>query len=89
MNAKDLNNEGTRLRRNNQVAGLSGISNWGSRTKIGSGLDKWSYIYHESRPDPQSFCLIFTTNLDLTLNLSNKQTLTEAVEAVGQQQNFQ
>jgi hypothetical protein len=23
--------------------------------KIGSGLDKWSYIYHESRPDPQSF----------------------------------
>jgi hypothetical protein len=31
MNAKDLNNEGTRLRRNNQVAGLSGISNWGSR----------------------------------------------------------
>ena len=55
MNAKDLNNEGTRLRRNNQVAGLSGISNWGSRTKIGSGLDKWSYIYHESRPDPQSF----------------------------------
>ncbi|HIJ32389.1 MAG TPA: DUF1819 family protein [Gammaproteobacteria bacterium] len=25
------------------------------QTKIGSGLDKWSYIYHESRPDPQSF----------------------------------
>ena len=59
MNAKDLNNEGTRLRRNNQVAGLSGISNWGSRTKIGSGLDKWSYIYHESRPDPQSFLYCF------------------------------
>ena len=69
MNAKDLNNEGTRLRRNNQVAGLSGISNWGSRTKIGSGLDKWSYIYHESRPDPQSFLFhvlcVFVSTLHL------------------------